>query len=89
MVILALAFCDFSPEQAARREMLQNFTFPHARSQNWNKMDFLCQDEAEYLVRYINQAIDTRRRAVLDVKSIILKVCASCDVSWGVGKEHS
>ncbi len=54
--------------------MLQNFTFPHSHSANWEQLEVICQEECAELVAHIGEVISDGEAAVVDIKPLIMKV---------------
>ena len=64
--------------------MLQKFTFPHAHSANWDKLDQICQQEMQHLIHSLKKEMDTASEddkqntsAVVDIKELIMKACGN------------
>lgn len=80
---LALAFCNYTKLQTKRRQLLKKFTFPHAQSANWDKLDRICRQETQQLINSLNDKIneDTTDQknisATVDIKPLILKACGN------------
>ena len=83
MYFLALAFCNYTKLQTKRRQLLKKFTFPHAHSANWDKLDRICRQETQHLISILNDKIngDTigqkNGSAVVDIKPLIMKACGN------------
>ena len=84
-VFLALAFCNYTKLQTKRRRLLKKFTFPHAQSANWDKLDRICQMETQQLIRSLNDKINGSSESgpnmstsgVVDIKELIMKACGN------------
>jgi len=80
---LALAFCNYSKLQTKRRRLLRNFTFPHAHSANWEKLDQISQQEMLHLVHDLNKKIvensdeSQGTSGIVDIKELISKSCGN------------
>ena len=63
--------------------MLRNFTFPHAHSTNWSKLDRICQNELTHLVESLNKNIKSAggdhetASAIVDIKELVMKACGN------------
>ena len=79
-LLLALAFCNYTKLQTKRRRLLKKFTFPHAQSANWDRLDRICQQETQQLVQRLNTQINDSSSVgsgIVDMKGLIMKACGN------------
>lgn len=75
VLILALAFCDWSNTQKIRRDMLKAYTFPRAFTNKYVSLDNIILRETNEMVCHL------QNDELLDLKPIILKTCANIFLS--------
>lgn len=79
----ALAFCDWSSTQKARRDMLKAHTFPRAFTAQFHRLEGLVVEETGRLVRALSA------HSTLQLKPLLLQTCANvflshfCSVRFG------
>ena len=64
----ALAFCDFTPLQSMRRDMLHSFVFPH--SKNWRKLDEIVIEECDSLCKHLRKLL-INKNEIIDIKMVL------------------
>ncbi|XP_003699163.1 cytochrome P450 307a1-like [Apis florea] len=74
----ALAFCNWSDVQKARREMLRAHTFPRAFSTRFNELNGIIGDEMEFMVNHLDSLSGTSVHA----KPLILHSCANIFITY-------
>lgn len=79
VVFAALAFCDWSSVQKARREMLRAHTFPRAMSARWTQLDGLLRGELNAVKGRLDAA---GPRAAVEAKPLLLAACANVFTSY-------
>ncbi len=57
-----------------RREVVQQFTWPHTHAANWKQLDLMCQEECSELVSHVSNLIAGDEAAVVDIRPLIMKV---------------
>ena len=72
---LALAFCDWSDVQKARREMLISHTFPRKFSMSFTRLSDISQEHLQQLSLDIKQSMD--RQKSVSVKPLVNEACAN------------
>jgi len=82
----SLAFCDNDIHQKAKRKMIKVHAFPQSMSENWKRLDTICQTEA---VHMINCLSDKGEKLDIDIKPILLKSCANIFSNYFCHKERS
>ncbi|TRY76793.1 hypothetical protein TCAL_07410 [Tigriopus californicus] len=83
----ALAFCDFSPLQKLRRELMHKFTFTYSHSELWHEMNRICMDEGSQMIHHLSDL--TAETNAVDLKLVILKTCGNIFNRYFCGVGHA
>jgi len=82
----SLAFCDNDSHMKAKRKMIKMHAFPQSMSENWKRLDQICQEECIHMLHYLNETTANRE---IDMKSILLKSCSNIFSNYFCQKERS
>nr|APH81369.1 cytochrome P450 CYP307E1 [Tigriopus kingsejongensis] len=84
----ALAFCDFSPLQKLRRELMHKFTFTYSHSELWHEMNKICMEEGAHMIQQLRDMASPGNKSI-DVKMTVLKTCGNIFNRYFCGVGHT